>query len=521
MIRTTLTLTLALLMLSACRHTATAEHANIADGFLATQSSSLQRTGGVTIARGYVYDANRNGVIDDVDYRPNVLAAATGETINAFSTLEAAGMRPQEMMALLGVSDATEAITPDNLSRYGAHLDAISVINALSMTEARSADDTFALLQANVARGRALIARGLATDWENVIIQISGSDLNRITSAQKNDFTELLDLLESYAAEKYSSASSEASSISAAVSSIASASSLFSSSEAVSSSSSSVLSVDCVGSFEVQGDWGECSETCGGGEQNRTLIYVISIEAENGGAACPYEADFLSQESRSCNETACAVDCVGRYDEWSDWTACSTFCNGGEQSRTRIFTITQAALNGGADCTFPDGHEDTETQDCNTHSCSGTNPLPVTGQTVSYADYDDGWYRSGVARSFSRADAIVTDYATGLMWQDDDDAGSLQQTWTEATDYCTANSLGGYTDWRLPSIEELILITDSEQTVPGMDPVFENAQTGRYWSASIYEANASNAWIVGFYNGNDFWYDVTDVCYFRCVRDVE
>lgn len=49
-------------------------------------------------------------------------------------------------------------------------------------------------------------------------------------------------------------------------------------------------------------------------------------------------------------------------------------------------------------------------------------------------------------------DDVWTDSSTGLMWQNSDDQG---YTWDAAKSCCENLLLGGYNDWRLPSISEL------------------------------------------------------------------
>ena len=53
--------------------------------------------------------------------------------------------------------------------------------------------------------------------------------------------------------------------------------------------------VDCEGDW---GEWGDCSELCGGGTQSRA--FEVSTAAANGGQECP------DPESQACNTAACA-----------------------------------------------------------------------------------------------------------------------------------------------------------------------------------------------------------------------
>jgi Protein of unknown function (DUF1566) len=46
-----------------------------------------------------------------------------------------------------------------------------------------------------------------------------------------------------------------------------------------------------------------------------------------------------------------------------------------------------------------------------------------------------------------------TDPDTGLMWAKKDNGADVN--WNQASNYCTKLQLAGYSDWRLPTIEEL------------------------------------------------------------------
>jgi len=145
-----------------------------------------------------------------------------------------------------------------------------------------------------------------------------------------------------------------------------------------------------------------------------------------------------------------------------------------------------------------------------------------TGQTVSYTDYDDGYYQIGKKREYTRDDEknIVTDLATGLMWQDDSDVGSIEKNWEDAKTYCSGLTLGGYSDWYLPSIEELVSITDKGRDNPAINPIFQNVDTGSYYWSSTTNANYTDvAWSVVFkFGGINYYCGKKNSRYVRCLR---
>jgi len=55
---------------------------------------------------------------------------------------------------------------------------------------------------------------------------------------------------------------------------------------------------------------------------------------------------------------------------------------------------------------------------------------------------------------------VVLDRATNLMWQDNNDVIRNDLLWGRATEYCDKLTLGGFKDWRLPTISELITLND-------------------------------------------------------------
>ena len=138
--------------------------------------------------------------------------------------------------------------------------------------------------------------------------------------------------------------------------------------------------------------------------------------------------------------------------------------------------------------------------------------LPRTGQTTSYVNYDDGWYKAGLpagagVRFTDNGDGTISDNATGLMWIKDPiaspgapfDAGL---TWNDAITSCEALDYAGQTDWRLPNIFEIISIVDYSKINPSINATFfPNTVNSAYWSSTANFAN-TKAYEVYFVDGS-------------------
>ncbi len=155
----------------------------------------------------------------------------------------------------------------------------------------------------------------------------------------------------------------------------------------------------------------------------------------------------------------------------------------------------------------------------------GDGPVLKTGQSVIIKAGDDGTYQTGIARSYSSTNGIVTDHATALQWQDDysDNDGSIKTAnWNNAQAYCESLALNGG-EWRLPSSRELVSITDKTRTYPSIDTTKfnpENVNNNFYWSSTADVHRSSSAWIVSF-GISDSYFQATSISYsVRCVRNI-
>ncbi len=104
-------------------------------------------------------------------------------------------------------------------------------------------------------------------------------------------------------------------------------------------------------------------------------------------------------------------------------------------------------------------------------------------------------------------------YAVGQNWQAGKVVGEVERMkWDEAMKCAEAFNknvrCGGFSDWRLPTIDELKSIIDKNHS-PTINPtVFPNTPKGgffnwnaAFWSSSPYVGDTDYAWFVNFYNG--------------------
>lgn len=119
------------------------------------------------------------------------------------------------------------------------------------------------------------------------------------------------------------------------------------------------------------------------------------------------------------------------------------------------------------------------------------------------------------SRFESNGDGTLYDSNTGLFWT----VCSYGQSWERsgcsgsavqiglAEAFQVADSLytGGYSDWRVPNINELQSLVDWSCYDPATsNDVFDGIETGHYWSSSVREIPSSSdaaAMVIDFYSG--------------------
>ena len=132
---------------------------------------------------------------------------------------------------------------------------------------------------------------------------------------------------------------------------------------------------DCVGA------WGACSTTCGPGE----FTYKIATAAGPGGKACK-DADGTVRndgDKKPCANPDCGQNCEGT---WSGFGGCSSVCGYG--TKTRKFTATKQARNGGTACETTYGMNAHWPESYETTACTDL-PVCTSGQACqgSWSDW--------------------------------------------------------------------------------------------------------------------------------------
>ncbi|MBF0563849.1 MAG: DUF1566 domain-containing protein [Nitrospirae bacterium] len=179
---------------------------------------------------------------------------------------------------------------------------------------------------------------------------------------------------------------------------------------------------------------------------------------------------------------------------------------------------------------------------------AGTVSLPQTGETVCYDSYGNKFPCTGTGRDgdkqaglpwpsprFTNPDGttpingyVLIDQLTGLMWTRKGNLSSSAMAWQAAIDYVAGMNGGkyanfGYTDWRLPNVNELeSLVNAGESNTAGWlnEKGFTNVLQNSYWSSTTYSKTTSLAWIVDLGNGDINYNNKTNVNYVLPVRSV-
>jgi hypothetical protein len=133
--------------------------------------------------------------------------------------------------------------------------------------------------------------------------------------------------------------------------------------------------------------------------------------------------------------------------------------------------------------------------------------------------YDPAWTRWQVSGAFPAAnttarDGMVEDSETGLVWAQAPLPTAV--TFPDAEAACAAHTLGGFTDWRVPTRIELLSLVAYDFAPPITADL--ELPLGEGWSSSRSAGDATRAWYVFFSSGASNTRVTSDALRVRCVR---
>ncbi len=141
--------------------------------------------------------------------------------------------------------------------------------------------------------------------------------------------------------------------------------------------------------------------------------------------------------------------------------------------------------------------------------------------SVHYKDHTYTWYNPDSSTNGGSVGTSGGGLCNGTLPVSDGFTGC--DTYTLPKYVNDNGGLCGYTDWRVPSLEELRSIVDYGVPYPGLtiDTGYFPNTGGRFWSASPYAYHAGVAWLVSFvghWSGDGQYYSEYDTSPVRLVR---
>ena len=119
----------------------------------------------------------------------------------------------------------------------------------------------------------------------------------------------------------------------------------------------------------------------------------------------------------------------------------------------------------------------------------GSGPATTTTQLPTRCVRTATSHRSPLPH-YKALDTVVLDNWTGLYWERQPVATWLGQDAQMAR--CAALSQGGFDDWRVASLKELLTVLDEHRSWPAIDPLVfpgqDTVQSGWFWSSTRYPA---------------------------------
>jgi hypothetical protein len=115
-----------------------------------------------------------------------------------------------------------------------------------------------------------------------------------------------------------------------------------------------------------------------------------------------------------------------------------------------------------------------------------------TSFTITYGEDHDYTINPPLYKSYNQN--IILDSNTLLMWQKND-GGEMSIEW--ARKYCDTLTLGGFTDWRLPTALEAYSLINIQKTPPAINTTyFTNTGAEYWWTSETQFGDTNKIWVT-------------------------
>ena len=125
------------------------------------------------------------------------------------------------------------------------------------------------------------------------------------------------------------------------------------------------------------------------------------------------------------------------------------------------------------------------------------------------------------AQIYRKSSQVVTDTQNLLMWQDDVSVIKVVKTHDESITYCEELVFAGYSDWRIPKIDEFKTIVDKKNFKNYINKAFKYNVPDGYWAK---KAHWRTLWFYAdymhFVSGTEYFDSRHKNKYVRCVRKI-
>ena len=121
---------------------------------------------------------------------------------------------------------------------------------------------------------------------------------------------------------------------------------------------------------------------------------------------------------------------------------------------------------------------------------------------------------------FVKGEKRVIDTKNNIMWQDNIEVTQYVEDSIMADVYCSELILNGYTDWKLPSIEQLISTLDIGVS-PSISKEFKYTSKNKYISTTKFILDKNKLWYIDFTSGKLSYGLNSDKYNIRCIRDIK